>query len=531
MAGMQRCLALLALVCLMLSGAPPLQAAQPSDIATPLEIPRLTFTPTFDGSCADYANIGSQPYDNGLVYLAHDGAYLYVCIQTRGSTFKDSFAAVYLDKGSKRLDIASDSDYSLTVQRSDGTNASYHGTGVPNGYVGPGPAGWEGKVAIAAGAPIESYEYRIPADTFGGKCGDDFGIAAYQMWKGSVGDDHGWPSNEFFDQPKTWQKARLAGLTCKPEERLHGKIAYVFRNDDVAANAFKTLLDGQPGGEAGLRVVGPGRRQHLGPAPLLPHALAGQPRQHPVHVRRLGRAGGDQAACRGDPRIGDLDHRPRIQLALQHRQRRPPSGLGPLGRVRLGLGWRCGDARSRGGSRSGSPAPPRHRKVGQVVAPRRPPEGLPLGGEGEVLRQLVVLRSGLEQSHLALGIQAVPVQPGLGGKGPRRGGAVLAAVRERRAHRLGDRRQPGGQGALAQVRPRRRGAAGGSPAWRGRRRRTRGCDRRGRRGSPPPAGRSPSPSGSARSCGCAVAGRPAPGRRPGRRRAPSPPPRSPGPAG
>jgi hypothetical protein len=245
MASIQRCLALLALVCLLLSGVPPARAAQPADIATPLEIPRLTFTPTFDGNCNDYANLGSQPYDNGLVYLAHDGASLYVCIQTRGSQFDRTFGAVYLDKGAKRLPIAVDTDYSLTVRRSDGANASYRGSGVPNGYVAPGPTGWEGKVSVAAGAPIESYEYRIPADIFGGKCGEDFGIAAYQMWVNAVGDDHGWPSNQFFDQPQTWQKAKLAGLSCRPEQRLQGKIAYVFRNDDVAANAFKTLLDGR----------------------------------------------------------------------------------------------------------------------------------------------------------------------------------------------------------------------------------------------------------------------------------------------
>src|SRR5207248_6299105 len=47
-------------------------------------------------------------------------------------------------------------------------------------------------------------------------------IAVYHHWLNSVGDDGGWPSNQFFDQPQTWQAALLGGVggatqICHPD--------------------------------------------------------------------------------------------------------------------------------------------------------------------------------------------------------------------------------------------------------------------------------------------------------------------------
>ncbi len=57
-------------------------------------------------------------------------------------------------------------------------------------------------------------------------------------WRGT-GDDYGWPSNKWYDQPQTWQEVQLQGLSnCAGKS----DIAYVYKYNTAAANDFKALL-------------------------------------------------------------------------------------------------------------------------------------------------------------------------------------------------------------------------------------------------------------------------------------------------
>ncbi len=121
--------AMLVLLCMVLIGGPSAGAATPSpanapqDINEPLNIPQVATTPKIDGVCdrQEYVNVTplafSDAFGGGEVFLMHDGSALYVCMQTAGSQFSRTFASIYLDKGAKRADIATDSDYSLVRPR------------------------------------------------------------------------------------------------------------------------------------------------------------------------------------------------------------------------------------------------------------------------------------------------------------------------------------------------------------------------------------------------------------------------------
>ena len=63
----------------------------------------------------------------------------------------------------------------------------------------------------------ESGEFRIPINLANQNCGKLFGLAVYHHWVAAVGDDYGWPSNQFFDSPKTWAEVGLGGASCVTE--------------------------------------------------------------------------------------------------------------------------------------------------------------------------------------------------------------------------------------------------------------------------------------------------------------------------
>lgn len=89
----------------------------------------------------------------------------------------------------------------------------------------------------------ESIEYSIEIGRFKlGECGKLFGIAAYHHWISAVGNDYGFPSNQWFDQPGTWEPAQLDGLAPCPPTGRGGKIAYVYRGNRADAVSFYNLL-------------------------------------------------------------------------------------------------------------------------------------------------------------------------------------------------------------------------------------------------------------------------------------------------
>ncbi|OIO92851.1 MAG: hypothetical protein AUK03_09195 [Anaerolineae bacterium CG2_30_64_16] len=207
----------------------------------PIVIPQGTAPVKVDGRCdprAEYGDAASYPYTDafgvtGQVYLKHDGTNLYVCMVGAAGSFGQRFARVYLDTDDGRETYAEADDYALQADFASGGRSSYKGTGVANGYTPISLSGWS---AATATGNADIAEYAVPLSLIGGLCGRPFGLAVYHHWVQSVGNDYGWPSNQFFDQPKTWQEVTLGNAPCA------GKIAYVYYGNTADATSFRNLL-------------------------------------------------------------------------------------------------------------------------------------------------------------------------------------------------------------------------------------------------------------------------------------------------
>jgi uncharacterized repeat protein (TIGR01451 family) len=226
----------------------PTAAAQAAD--GPLTITLTQQVPKIDGLCTDYTDTVAQSFDDGggaqgTVFIKHDGTNLYVCMQAKPGTFKDRFGSLYLDPqgDGAGYEFAKADDYSLRVNIPGTTRQSLHGTGVANGYVADASVDtfWNG--AATTNAERDSAEWSVSLGRFRlGLCGRVFGIAAYHHWFSAIDDDYGWPSNRFFDQPGTWQLAKLQGVQpCAPPGQ-SSRIAYVYRGNTADASSFYNLL-------------------------------------------------------------------------------------------------------------------------------------------------------------------------------------------------------------------------------------------------------------------------------------------------
>ncbi|HTP06834.1 MAG TPA: hypothetical protein VMP08_01185, partial [Anaerolineae bacterium] len=227
----------------------------PSDRAVarpdgPLQIPIGTAPSKLDGQCPS-AQAGDEWHDalavkysdlqgiSGTVLLKHDNSYLYVCLQVATGQALNRFASVYLDTLDTRQPFAGPTDYGLRADIVTGTLSSVKGTG-SGGYIPTTLNGWSAGTAFGAVAPFDGAEYQIPIALTGGACGLPFGLAVYHHWVlGSGASDFGWPSNQWFDQPQTWQEVQMAGLAdCTNKSN----IAYIYKYDTAKANDFKALL-------------------------------------------------------------------------------------------------------------------------------------------------------------------------------------------------------------------------------------------------------------------------------------------------
>jgi uncharacterized repeat protein (TIGR01451 family) len=249
-------------VALWLFGAAPVRSASnallddssPSIAPAPLQAQDVITIPqgisvTVDARCdpaSEYKDAASYDFTDvdasgapisGTVYLKHDGAYLYICMKGSNGGYPDRFARIYLDTTNDRESYAGPNDFALQIGIVTPTPSSYKGTGVANGYVATPINGWSAATTWGNG---DMAEYKIPINVTGGWCGAHFGLAVYHHWVLAVGNDYGWPSNKFFDQPQTWQEVVLGGTApCGS-----GKIAYVYKRDTATAGAFKGLLEG-----------------------------------------------------------------------------------------------------------------------------------------------------------------------------------------------------------------------------------------------------------------------------------------------
>ncbi len=143
---------------------------------------------------------------SGTVFLKQDAANLYVCMEGSLGAYSQRFVSVYLDTDNGQEDWAQGDDYALRVEIITGTLSSWAGTGVPNGYASASLEGW---TAAPHQNNSDYAEYKIPIALTGGTCNAPFGIAVYHHWVNlGSGDDYGWPSNQWFDQPQTWKTAQ-----------------------------------------------------------------------------------------------------------------------------------------------------------------------------------------------------------------------------------------------------------------------------------------------------------------------------------
>jgi len=195
-----------------------------------------------DASCGDYTDGASFEFSDafgvtGTVFLKHDADYLYVCMEGSPGQNPDRYARVYLDTDHGQEAAAEADDLALQVDITEGTESSYRGTGVADGYEDADIPGW---MAEADQGTADVAEWAIPLHLTGGWCGTEFGLAVYHHAVSVQGDDYGWPSNEFYDVPESWMSVVFESAPCGD-----GDIAYVFWRDLTTANDFETMLENE----------------------------------------------------------------------------------------------------------------------------------------------------------------------------------------------------------------------------------------------------------------------------------------------
>lgn len=215
-----------------------------------LDIPNGKFPPFIDGKCTpnEYQDALQLSFLDGngapaTVWLLYNGDNFYVCLQAQPGAFPARFARVYLDPQGDGVSYlyASKGDFAFQVNFLDNTRSSYRGSDVPNGWtLDPALTSfWEGYATSDELGDV--VEYSLSTGRLGfGRCSSIFGLAIYHHWFSAVGDDYGYPSNQWFDQPRTWALGRLLGSPCSGPGV--GNIAYVFRGKAEDAVSFYNLL-------------------------------------------------------------------------------------------------------------------------------------------------------------------------------------------------------------------------------------------------------------------------------------------------
>jgi len=226
-------------------------AALAANLLTIPAVPVGAGSPKADGACTKteytsglFVDFPDGPGGTGAgsVYLVHDANYLYTCITSPMGTDKARFDSLYVDPqgDGTTYTFAQQDDLSLRFDFADPTNqTTFRGTGVGNGWQDSSAADnslWSG---AATTGNFDVAEYTLPLANFKiNICSTIFGLAGYHHWFAVTGDDYGWPSNHYFDQPGTWQPLVLGSPTCGQA----GSIAYVFRSNTGDATSFYSLL-------------------------------------------------------------------------------------------------------------------------------------------------------------------------------------------------------------------------------------------------------------------------------------------------
>jgi hypothetical protein len=192
-------------------------AGPSSDIT--ITVPLAKVSVKLDGNCdsaSEYSDAVAFTFNDylsfqGSIYLKQDATNLYVCMVGSSGPLADRFAAVYLDTNNGQESIAQANDAQLMVRITDSVTSTGEGTGA-GGYAPATIGGWQ--ASGGGNADLDIAEYAIPLSLTGGLCNAPFGIAVYHHWLTTTGDDYGWPSAMWYDQPQTWQTAMLSNSPC-----------------------------------------------------------------------------------------------------------------------------------------------------------------------------------------------------------------------------------------------------------------------------------------------------------------------------
>ena len=174
-------------------------------------IPYSANPPTIDGSCSEYTDALTLTFSeqsatsNGIPETATVGILL--CLHDGQSPAPMPAGLLrftwHSDNGKEA--VSQSEDLSLRVDILTDNASAYRGTGVANGYVtDPSITGW---TAAASSGNNDTTEWKIPLSLVSNTGRHVFGIAVYHHWVTGVGNDYGWPSNQYFDAPGTWQEA------------------------------------------------------------------------------------------------------------------------------------------------------------------------------------------------------------------------------------------------------------------------------------------------------------------------------------
>jgi hypothetical protein len=207
---------------------PPNIATHFAQTGTPILIPRERYTVTVDGVCnaqtAEYADAATFTFTetnpaggpfSATVYLKHDNTFLYACMTgLHGASNYAPYASVYLDYENGQEAWARYDDLELQTGIRYPYKQAYRGDGV-GGYYPVSLPGWS---AAGATGDLDSAEFQIPITIAiaGGLCHRPFGLAVYHHQVNGPGDDYGWPSAQYANQPRTWQAVQLDNATCTP---------------------------------------------------------------------------------------------------------------------------------------------------------------------------------------------------------------------------------------------------------------------------------------------------------------------------
>ena len=234
------------------SPAAPVPAGSHSAAANLLTIPAVAngvSSPKANGVCdkTEYADglfvtfaDGPDAKGTGEVYLIHDDNYLYMCITSPVGFYPARFDSLYLDPqgNGTTYTYAQQDDFSLRLNYTGG-KSTFIGNGLIGGWQdvsNPDNGLWSG---VASSDTSDVAEYEMPLANFNiHVCSTIFRLAGYHHHFAGSGNDYGWPSNQYYDQPGTWQPLVLGSANCGKT----GSIAYVFRSNSNDATSFYSLL-------------------------------------------------------------------------------------------------------------------------------------------------------------------------------------------------------------------------------------------------------------------------------------------------